>query len=1370
MNDGIKVYAQPLPFSNKEERAMAAPGSSIKDIVESIVPPQYWPAGITVGAQINGEPIDPQYWHLVRPKMGTIVNVSVVPQGGKGKKSPIASLLSIAVLIAAPYVGAALANVAGFGGLWVGSTFFSSATIYSAAFGAVAKLAISALAPPPKPSKVGQNSISNPAESPTQFIEGARNAMNPYGVVPICLGVNRMFPLQAAKGYTETQDNDQYVRQLFTYGWGTQMVISNLQIGETSLTEFNDFEIEHKLNGDLADGTTLFSNDVFQEDFSILLQQVDGYSVRSTQNNTDEAVVDFTFPRGLAFYNSQGKRQANSVRLEMQYALSGVSPQDWSPAALAYKDFPGGSVGLQAPQLGEGSSMGGLVGYPRDNGTRTDYVVIDKYSGEIYVVKGQYGFTKAQPIDNNAIVLAKAVLTSTRNTNNGTITTNVAFSDERSSSLFGTTFEDSNSFIPSRTGLTVNVSAGALVVDDLYIIGDQSEALRKSIRVKFPTRGKYDIRARRISGDTNSDQSFDKVYLTAIKSVRYEPPTNAPYENGTALRMKGSDQLNGAVDQFNVIAANVIPDFSAGTGTWDLRISSNPAALYRWVLQGPANARPLADDKIDIEFIEEWHTYCEEQGYSYNRVIDFDTSVDEVLRDIAAAGSASPAIVDGKRTVVIDRVTEDIAAIITPRNSWGYSGEMTYPEIPHAFRVQFRNADKGYVQDERIVYADGYDESNATKFELLELQSCTNADLAFKTARRHLASIILRPETHTWMMDVENLAFLRGSRVKLEHDAPIIGIGDGRVKEVFLNTNSPQQVIGFSIDDTVTVPSAGTYYTRIRLSDGTQLYKQVLVTVGEMTSFTFAQPFGLADTPAKGDLCYFVEAGGEVDLVVTKIEPQNDLTARITAVNYAPEVQDAENSAIPPFTSNITTPLEFIRPLPPVLANDQSDEAVMLVNSDGTFTPRAVFTLINQNEGTVNINVKVRKTGTQPFAPANVLESTPERLILTGLEDGQRYDIHIRYSRPGSVQNSLALELNNYLFIGASGLPDDVDNFTINVVDNTALLKWDANDDIDLAFYRLKFSTAESGVTWTTAQLLEDRVYENRLTTAFQQGTYLIKAVDLSGNESENATAIITFTGGTSLNAVETLIEEPAFAGVMDNVQKIGNAIALADPTLSEGYYYFYNDLDLSDVFTSTLSADIQANGTFINDLFSIPDLFAETDLFGAGGNDLFAETDLFALDDMFGIGEGGWDIQLQYRVTNDDPGNSPVIWSDWQEFVAGNVEFRAIQFRLRLRSFTPSVSPLVSVARVNVDMPDRIERGEDLAVPDTGVTITYDTPFKNNPAVVITIQDGDAGDEIQFISKTSGGFTFMVYNTGTAGYVARTFDFISSGYGRNST
>ena len=149
-----------------------------------------------------------------------------------------------------------------------------------------------------------QSRSTSEKESQSSFIEGASNAINKYGIIPVNLGTNRMFPPQAALPYTETSGNNQYSRQLFTYGYG-KLLVTDRKLGETNIEEFDEVEMNDRLNADLNAGTDLYTNDVYQESLNIKLTKKEGSVIRTTQKNCDECEIDITF-QGLAYFNDSG--------------------------------------------------------------------------------------------------------------------------------------------------------------------------------------------------------------------------------------------------------------------------------------------------------------------------------------------------------------------------------------------------------------------------------------------------------------------------------------------------------------------------------------------------------------------------------------------------------------------------------------------------------------------------------------------------------------------------------------------------------------------------------------------------------------------------------------------------------------------------------------------------------------------------------------------------------------------------------------------------------------------------------------------------------------------------------------------------------
>jgi hypothetical protein len=571
--------------------------------------------------------------------------------------------------------------------------------------------------------------------------------------------------------------------------------------------------------------------------------------------------------------------------------------------------------------------------------------------------------------------------------------------------------------------------------------------------------------------------------------------------------------------------------------------------------------------------------------------------------------------------------------------------------------------------------------------------------------------------------------------------------------------------LGFIIDDVVNIPSTAQFGVRMRYSDASGFIYHSLTTMeGDTDEFTFATPVPYAERPPLDSLCAFTEFGKELELLITEIRMNKDQSASIIALNYAPERFEATEGTIPAFASNITVPTDFLRPYAPELNGEiQSDEQVMLKNSDGSYTSRMIIPLNNNNETSVRPIVSARPFGaTQWFRP-DTLAYTAEQVVITGLDDGKIYDFRISYQRAtGSQLISAPLLLSGIVYEGASSQPSNVANFRVTASESVGLFQWTENPEIDISHYVLRFSSVTSGATWATSQVVADNVVGNRITLPIQIGTYLIKAIDILGNESADATTILSNDAGAFNNVVELLQQDPIWAGTKDNTQVFDGKLYLSDVT-QVGYYYFDPEpFDLTEIYESTLSSSLVASGVFHNSVRDMGSIRDEDSIRGVDGTVIRSTTSIRGLTSVRGVEPSDWSIRLEMRKSDDD-----ITWTAWETFTVGKHIFRYVEFRLRLESFDPNINVQVVSADVLIDMPDRYETGEDVACPPSGLVVTYSAAFKNNPSVNITLQDGAVDDRLEYVSKTSSGFTVKVYNATTAGYVTRSLDYNSAGYGR---
>ena len=737
-------------------------------------------ARVTLVTPVAASAVEPLFWHSLRPKPGVRVVIRVVPG-----KSALRSVLMIAVSVAAVALGGPL------GGM-LASTLGGSAALWTAAvtlgINVLGSLLVNALVPPPEPRE----------EKPSYAISGWRNRFEPDGAVPVVLGAMRYAPPFAASSWTEIVGDWQYVRALFTFGYGP-VQLSDLRLGDTPISEYDEIEIEIRDGRAADDLLTLYHRQVFEENIGADLTRpkprddqgeitsqdgVETPVVRTTGDDASGASIILAFPAGLVKMNDEGEPRSYSVRLRIERRLAGTTP--WQ------------------------------------------------------------------------------------------------------------------------------------LVQMLDIRASQTEAFFRQHTWNFPTRGRWEIRVTRMNTESTNSAVSDRVNWAALQTFRPEYPLNFDHPLSlVALRIKATHQLNGGLDNFSALATGLCLDYRHIYGDWIERATSNPAAIYRHVLQSPAFARAVPDAGIDIEQLEDWHDFCRVNGLTYNAVLDqTGMTIRDVLTQIAAAGRATPRHDGVKWGVTIDRPQELVIDHISPRNSWGFKTSRSYVRPPNAIRVKFPDATNDYEPAERLIPWLGH--TGAIDLtELLEVPGKTDPDEICMEVYRRMLEAKYRTDGYEVMQAGALRVVTRGDQVRLSNDVLDDRQHAARIREVFGD---------FLIVDEVLDDGAGPWGIQFRVFDGPAdvVGRSVVrsVTVDVLDHATKLTLEGTGDRPAVDDLIMFGRIGEESRLVIVKeVEQGEDMTCLIRMIDAAPEI-DAELATLtpPPWTGRVgwIAPTSALLPPAPV--------------------------------------------------------------------------------------------------------------------------------------------------------------------------------------------------------------------------------------------------------------------------------------------------------------------------------------------------------------------------------------------------------------------------------------------------------------------
>jgi hypothetical protein len=835
-------------------------GATLAELVASVPAIRDNPAlARHIVVEINGEAVPADLWPRLRPKGGTpqkpvMITLRLVQLGGRGGKQFLAIFASIALLLTGAWIaGGGLSGL--LGSAFAAGTFGAQAS--AAAVTLVGSLAIRALTPPPSRSTL-DGATPDRAEA---FAQG--NIIEPGGAIPRIVGERRVYPPFATNGaIIDYVGEDNYAEAVYVLAGPHRL--TDIRVDDAPVTSLADVEVETR-EGFASDtpltlvtrygatdnaGVALSDHKLKDapnqelQDQATPANSCPQWHIVTSRKGPDEIWLHITWGAGLGDTDNATVTYCQPLRLRMRP----VGGSTWVELpTILFAQRRAGPVRRHI-KLIFGNPPGSLPTPPTDNGAVRAYLglpgqAVTPTGAGAYTVDPTFTATPRVALEPAGATIWLAA----------------------SAFAAGQRWE-----IASKLGLMV-------VLSNL----NTSYQLSGTVRDLF---GYYDNGIGQFVVIRNRVNNLDRAEITRVQSIWNDSPLAGTGLAAIALRVK-----NRGVSRLGVTAGAYVPDWN-GTAWAGNHVTTNPAPHLRAALTGAENAEPVPADLIDNASLVAWRSHCATEGYAVNAIMD-GRSLDDAVRIITGCGYARLRRSETYGVVMDrDRAAEPIVQLFGPRNAAAITMEKAFPQRPHGLRVRYRDAGDLDRETEILVIDPDYS-GTASRFEQVGYEGFISEAESEARALFDLKQARLRSATWSWQSDVESLACEPGSLVGLSHDMIEQASAVAHIKSV--TRNGSNQITSIVLDD------------RVPVDDGTAPYTVAVIRLPDLSSVT-ARIAADATSPDDTLVMHtpFVNAAvaagclvavGPVStvlrrLIITNITPGADLTARIEAVDEAPEL------------------------------------------------------------------------------------------------------------------------------------------------------------------------------------------------------------------------------------------------------------------------------------------------------------------------------------------------------------------------------------------------------------------------------------------------------------------------------------------------
>lgn len=398
-----------------------------------------------------------------------------------------------------------------------------------------------------------------------------------------------------------------------------------------------------------------------------------------------------------------------------------------------------------------------------------------------------------------------------------------------------------------------------------------------------------------------------------------------------------------------------------------------------------------------------------------------------------------------------------------------------------------------------------------------------------------------------------------------------------------------------------------------------------------------------------------------------------------------------------------------------------SGTAELLVLGDGSIRPRMRISWPALDDAAVlgeggQVEVQYRSVVSSGDWTRVLVPGSATELVVTDVQDGDVYVIRARARTAWAVSDWCTQVV--HAVVGKSEAPPDVSVFTLD----GSRLQWSAVDAVDLAGYEVRFNYG-SNTWWDSANPLHAGLLTASPYTFSQRFadvvTLLIKARDTSGNYSTNAASIVADFGAlTGTNIVLSWPQAPTFtdgaitAGTVSGGTLVADGLdrffePVDDPMFEPGADAFYPASTYADmVYEWTVSPGLAGV------LLLLVDITASSYLIE------YRRGDASPMFEPVG--------DAMYTPSSDPFYGTPGAWSTWP----GSLDLSAAEsVDLRITTAGGATQGVITVATVQLDVPDVVESLADVVISASGTRLPITQSYREIVIVQLTCQaDGGSG------------------------------------------